>query len=274
LRASSAIRAAAVGVLAAGIAAPLVRRSPGRDVATCVLQMWAYVATYEMPNDDPERLLARVRIDYPVKADTVLGLGTPPTLRLQRHSDPRSFSLLEKVLVWAHWVWFLVPHGTVAYILLRHRDRFPSAAARLYATFDLGVTFYWTIPTAPPWYAAQQGRLGAGSEREDLVQDGWQPLYSFLAGNPLAAMPSLHFATAVMAARLLAETGPGAGAIGWTYAMTLGLALVYLGEHYLADLLAGFALTEVVRRGAPRAAPLARLVSRSVQALEARAHPA
>ncbi len=312
MRASSAIRAAAVGAVAAGIAAPLVRRrlrlppaavlgsvwaapvglcvavrrSPARDVATCVLQMWAYVATYEMPNDDPDRLLERVRIDYPIAADTVLGLGTPPTLRLQRHSDPRSFSLLEKVLVWAHWVWFLVPHGSVAYILLRHRERFPSSAARLYATFDLGVTFYWTIPTAPPWYAAQHGRLGGGSEREDLVQvrrmmveygeqfwkDGWQPLYSFLAGNPLAAMPSLHFATAVMAARLLAETGPGAGAVGWTYALTLGLALVYLGEHYLADLLAGFALTEVVRRGAPRAAPLARLVSRGVQALEARAH--
>jgi membrane-associated phospholipid phosphatase len=92
-----------------------------------------------------------------------------------------------------------------------------------------------------------------------------------LGGNPLAAMPSLHFATSVTAARVLAGTGPLAGAFGWTYAATLGLALVYLGEHYVVDLAAGAALSEVVRRGAPRAAPLARGLSRVVQALEAAA---
>src|SRR5215213_10140246 len=95
VRPSTAIRAAAVTALAAGVAAPLVRRhlklpapvvtasaasapvalcvlvprSRARDVGTCVLQMWAYVATYEMPNDDPEALERRVRVRYPVLAD-------------------------------------------------------------------------------------------------------------------------------------------------------------------------------------------------------------
>ena len=35
-----------------------------------------------------------------------------------------------------------------------------------------------------------------------------------------------------MAALLLAEAGPVAGALGVAYAATLGFALVYLGEHY------------------------------------------
>ncbi len=43
-----------------------------------------------------------------------------------------------------------------------------------------------------------------------------------------------------------------AGAVGFTYAAVLGLALVYLGEHYLADLVAGAALTETIRAAAPR----------------------
>ena len=81
--------------------------------------------------------------------------------------------------------------------------------------------------------------------------DLWGPLYDVLGGNPLAAMPSLHFATSLMAAHLLSEVGPVAGAVGWTYAVTLGLALVYLGEHYLVDLIAGAALTEGVRAAAP-----------------------
>ena len=51
----------------------------------------------------------------------------------------------------------------------------------------------------------------------------------------------------------------------------LGLALVYLGEHYVADLLAGATLAETVRLGAPRAGSLVRRVSRVMQALESRA---
>jgi membrane-associated phospholipid phosphatase len=84
-------------------------------------------------------------------------------------------------------------------------------------------------------------------------------------------MPSLHFATSVMAARVLREAGPVQGALGWGYALTLGYALVHLGEHYVTDLVAGYALVEGVRRAAPRLTPTVRSFSRGVQALEARA---
>ena len=105
-------------------------------------------------------------------------------------------------------------------------------------------------------------------------RDGWGSLYSVFGGNPLAAMPSLHFATSVMAALLLAEVDPLAGAFGFGYAATLGFALVYLGEHYLVDLLAGTALTFAVRRMAPRAGPLMRAVAHGVGALGEKAQAA
>lgn len=305
---SKAIRAAAWAIVAVGVAAPVVRRRMGlpkpvvlaaaasapvavcvatprtrtRDVATCALQMWAYLAAYEMPNDDPEALRRRVRIDYPVQVDRVLGLGVPPTLRLQRLlSEPGHTRRFEKVLVWTHWLWFAVPHAATAYVLLRHRERFGHAATTTYAVFDVGALVYHLLPTAPPWYAAERGRLGdhrTPRVRRMMVEYGeqfwkhrWGPLYSVLGGNPLAAMPSLHFATSVNAAHLLAETGRAEGVVGWAYALTLGLALVYLGEHYAIDLLAGLALTEGVRRMAPVAAPHLQRVQRAVQALEARA---
>jgi membrane-associated phospholipid phosphatase len=308
VRPSSAIRAAAWGMVGLGAAAPAVRRrlrlrppavlaaaasapvalcvglprSRPRDVAVCALQMWAYIAAYEMPNDDPERLRARVRVRYPVVADRALGLGELPGLRLQRALGRPGAPLraAEQVLVWCHWVWFLVPHGSLAWLLLRRRELFPTAAAMVYATFDLGVAFYWVLPTAPPWYAAQVGELGDGPAlRRMMLEHGeafwggaWTRLYDVLGGNPLAAMPSLHFATSVTAARQLARGGRLPGALGWTYALTLGFALVYLGEHYVVDLVAGLALTEVVRRGAPRLAPAGAALGRAVQALERRAH--
>ena len=111
----------------------LVPRSRKRDVGVVVLQMWAYVATYQMPNDDPVALERRVRIDYPVRADRFIGRGTTPTLRLQRaFGRPARINAAEQTLIWSHWIWFLVPHGTALYLLLRHRERFPRGACLLY----------------------------------------------------------------------------------------------------------------------------------------------
>jgi PAP2 superfamily len=105
---------------------------------------------------------------------------------------------------------------------------------------------------------------------EQFWGERWSGLYDVLGGNPLAAMPSLHFATSLMGAHVLSEVGPVAGAVGWTYASLLGLALVYLGEHYAVDLLAGATLTESIRAGAPRLEPAVRSFSRLLRALEAR----
>jgi membrane-associated phospholipid phosphatase len=77
-----------------------------------------------------------------------------------------------------------------------------------------------------------------------------------------------------MAALLLAELGPVAGALGFSYTATLGFALVYLGEHYVVDLLAGAALTGLVRKVGPRAAPAVTRLGRGVAALQAMAHEA
>src|SRR5437763_9417023 len=75
-----------------------------RDAAIYGLQMWAYVAHYELPNDEPEELLARVRVRYPIRIDTVLGLGQVPTIRLQRalgrYGEVRAH---DKLLSGIHW---------------------------------------------------------------------------------------------------------------------------------------------------------------------------
>jgi len=296
-------------MVVAGVAAPLVRkrvnapplllqtvafgaplglcvavpRSRSRDVAACALQMWAYLAAYKTPHDDAQTQAGRVRIDYPIVADRVLGLGELPSVRLQKAlARPGRWRPLDRVLVWVYWSWFIVPHGSLVFILLRHRTRFARAAVLTYAVFDVGASVYWFLPTAPPWYAAEvaaeRGKPTLAVRRmmveygEGFWRDGWGSLYSVFGGNPLAAMPSLHFATSAMAALLLAEVGPVAGALGFGYTATLGFALVYLGEHYAVDLLGGVLLTAAVRRLAPRAGPAVVSLGRAVAALEAMAH--
>jgi hypothetical protein len=81
-------------------------------------------------------------------------------------------------------------------------------------------------------------------------------------------MPSLHFATSTMAAISLSEAGRVEGAVGWGYALTLGFGLVYLGEHYVTDLLAGAGLVAGVRRGEPLVEPAVLAVNRGLRRLE------
>ncbi|MGO9794295.1 MAG: phosphatase PAP2 family protein [Solirubrobacteraceae bacterium] len=276
---AAALSSAAIAPAALTVAMP---RGRARNLGVCVMQMLAYLEAYKMPYDDPGAAAARVHVRYPVTVDRALGFGVVPSARLQRAFSRRGqVNRVERALVWCHWAWFVVPHGSVVYVALRKPERLPSAAARMYAVFDLGAVVYWAVPTAPPWWAASAGQL-SGEEgqivRRMMIEYGqqfwgerWNALYGALGGNPLAAMPSLHFATSLMAARLLSDMGPVSGAIGWAYASALGLALVYLGEHYAIDLIAGAALEEAVSAAAPRVAPAARLIARGLAALQARA---
>jgi membrane-associated phospholipid phosphatase len=257
--------------MALTIAAP---RSRARDAAVYTLQMWAYFAHYDMPDDDPDALLGRLRVDYPIRGDRLLGLGTTPTIRLQRALGPDGeLRPHDFALAVVHWSWFMVPHGSLLYILFHRPDSFSRSATLMAACFDLGCVVYWLVPTAPPWWAGRNGNMPPvrrimAEAGERFWKRAWRPLYHSLEGNPFAAMPSLHFGTSVMAARLLSRVGRMPGALGWAYAATLGFGLVYLGEHYVVDLAAGFALTELVLLAEPRSEPAARLVVRGLRRLE------
>lgn len=297
-----AVRAGAVSLVGAAVAVPLLRkrlripvpvtvgacaagplalavlypRSKKRDVALYAMQMWAFIMVHEIPYDDPERLRARLRSRYPVTVDRAIGAGKLPNVRLQRALSrlPRG-GFVDRFLTWAHWIWFFEPYLALAVVLARDNDRFPRAARQMAAVFDVGCAVYFALPTAPPWWAAENGVTGEEEVRRIMVEVGegtwgsaWPKMYDALGGNPWAAMPSLHFATSMTAALALAETGKVEGALGWGYAGTLGFALVYLGEHYVTDLLAGALLVWLVRRGETLAEPLVIGVNRGLQRLE------
>ncbi|HET8638689.1 MAG TPA: phosphatase PAP2 family protein [Solirubrobacterales bacterium] len=296
-----AVRTGAAGALAAAVAVPLLRRrgrvpaavtvaacaggplalavlqprSHRRDIALFALQMWAFTMAHELPFDNPERLRRRLRIRYPIVSDRAIGLGRLPNTRLQGALArlPR-IGTVNRFLTWVHWLWFLEPYLALLYILLRHPQHFPRAARQMAAVFDIGCAVYFAVPTAPPWWASEQGHSGEEVRRimvevgEETWGSAWPRMYATLGSNPWAAMPSLHFATSLAAAISLSEAGRGGGTVGWSYALTLGFALVYLGEHYVTDLAAGAALVAVVRRGEPLAEPLVLAINGGLERLE------
>jgi membrane-associated phospholipid phosphatase len=257
-----------IAPLAAAAATP---RRAWRYAAVGAVYMWSFAVTWALPYEQPEQLRARLRIDYPIHIDTILGLGVPPTVRLQRAlRHPPRITALDRAVTAAYGSWFL-PHVVLAWLLLRHEEYVPRAAGRLAAAYHLTTPFYYLIPTAPPWWASEEaGRMGGQVERvrRNVLHDLTGKPHDAedkLEGNPWASMPSDHVASAAITAMGLAEIGPVYGALGWGYVAVASFSIVYLGEHYLIDALVGLAIAEAIRRGEAGVAPL---VHRAVSVLD------
>ncbi len=78
-------------------------------------------------------------------------------------------------------------------------------------------------------------------------------------------MPSDHIASAAITAMGLSEVSIAYGALGWTYVLLAGFSVVYLGEHYLVDVLAGLAVAEAVRLAEPLLNPLVRRLAHDLE---------
>lgn len=189
-----------------------------------------------------------VAYHYVIAADRWLGAGVVPTLALQRR-----FYVLGAPSVWdyytvaIHFSYFFVPH-LFAFALWTH-DR---ALFRRYVTVALA-TYYAALiacvllPTAPPWLAGQTGDLPHVFRVVEDVYGRVSPEaydygYSVAGTNAVAAMPSLHQAIVMLIALAASRIHPVSALVGWAYALSMGVALVYTGEHYVVDLLAGVAL--------------------------------
>jgi len=254
--------------LGCAIAVPKGRR---RYAAVAAAYMHLFKLGWELPYDHPQKLRRRLWIDQPIRFDTVVGLGVAPGVRLQRAlRRPGEVTPFDRVVTVVYGSWF-VPQLLLAYLLAYHEEYVPRAGARLSAAYHLTCPFYFFAPEAPPWFASEkEGRMDGEVERvaRQVVCDLLKrppPADGKVPGNPWGSMPSDHISSAAITAMGLSEVSPLYGALGWTYVAAASFAVVYLGEHYVADVVVGLLIAEAVRRAEPLAAPFARAVARAVE---------
>jgi membrane-associated phospholipid phosphatase len=273
-----------VSTVPLAVAAALPRGRP-QYAATWAAYVWLFKVAWEIPYDKPEKLEPRLCIDYPIRLDSLLGAGTPPGQRLQSAlRKPPCVSALDIAITALHYVLWAAPHAVLAWFLVNDEQRFPRAAGRLAAGYHVSTLGYWCLPTAPPWWASEQeGRMEGQLQHitRDVTIAIKQRLFGARApteverrasdrseGNPWGSMPSDALPAAAITARTLGEISKTAGALGWALTAVDGFVLVYLGEHYVTDLIAGLVLVELIWRGEPFAAPLVRTVTAGLRTLE------
>lgn len=100
------------------------------------------------------------------------------------------------------------------------------------------------MPVAPPRFAAEYGSpivVYDIAHEVSLALDwtGFSWVYRNLVGNPVAAFPSMHAAYPVLVLFFLFERSRWAAAAWFPVVLTIWFATVYLGHHYIVDLIGG-----------------------------------
>ena len=133
------------------------------------------------------------------------------------------------------WAAVLFRRGDPGYVRLRNACLLAHLGAQ---------PVFLLFPTAPP--RALDGFVDTMAEVSgfDLEHPGLVRLY-----NPVAAMPSLHVAFAVVTAGALAEraSSPAGRLAAASYAPLVSFVITATGNHYVLDALAGAALGSAAR---------------------------
>lgn len=197
-------------------------------------------------------------------ADRLVAFGLLPTQVLQDALRPASG--LDVIAIAATVVYMLhfgLPLAAGFVLWLWRRPQFYDFVAGLILLSFAGFVTYLLLPAAPPWYVAQHGLLD-GADGQPVIAylkpgafetlagalgfDG-RYLYSLAFGsvnpNAVAAFPSLHVAYPFLVFLFLRRAFGRVGWLALAYTLIVAFAVVYTGDHWVIDALAGVAYAYV-----------------------------
>ena len=243
----------AAGLVVLSVGSP--RGGPWR-----VLRDWLPVVLvlilYDLTRGAAEDLLGiSAHVRPQLVADQWLGLGEVPTVRLQAwlyRSGPVQWWEVPVTLTYISH--FFVPFIVAAVFWLRDRERYWQYIRRFVSLSFLAAVTFVLFPAVPPWLASRAGELDPLAR---TAPRGWSKLNLEVAqdlvelgqrtANVVAAIPSLHAGyTALVAWALWPKVGRVGRALRVTYVLGMAFVLVLTAEHYLIDILIGWAYVAFV----------------------------
>lgn len=184
-----------------------------------------------------------------IRVDEWLFAGAVPTVWLQERFFDAGQIHWYDLLAWGTYLTHFFGVFVIAAVLWRvARPRFLEFRAMVLTLTFAAFLTYLLLPAAPPWMASDQAVIGPVSR---VVGDVWgilgiEPAKTVMSAgskfsNQVAALPSLHAAYPVLIMCFFWPSGRWVRILCASYALAMGLTLVYAGEHYVADILLGWA---------------------------------
>jgi membrane-associated phospholipid phosphatase len=151
-------------------------------------------------------------------------------------------TVIEYVATIVYFSHFIVPLGVGFTLWLVNRTQYLRYTTALLGMALAAFIVFLLIPTAPPWYAEDQGII-TGVEKiiSTTLPSDFSPFYKSLNPNPVAAFPSLHAGFPFLSFLALRPVFPRASWIAFAWCIVVWVSVVYLGEHYVIDVIGGIA---------------------------------
>ncbi len=189
--------------------------------------------SYEAMNTLVGSLSKTVHVNELINADFKL-FGAIPTLVLQQfYRSP----LLDYLSTFFYSLHFVAP-VVFAFLLWKYH---PGNYRGYVLTFAIGtyaaLITYLLYPSAPPWYGVNATRVLTQLDG-DLGVPFYRSFFDFLQSNPFAAFPSLHAMYPWLISLYSLKIGKAKALPILVFPAGVWFSTVYLGEHYVADLIA------------------------------------
>ncbi len=187
---------------------------------------------------------------YPIDLDAAM-FGVNPNHWVQAHLYvPSHIGFVGWAAIATYTSYFTVPYWMSLALWRFKPEMLEGFIKAMLVTLGLGLAIYYLAPTAPPWLASEEGHLPsvvrvAEVERNQLWAEAYSKGTHVAGGNDVAAMPSLHMAMTLIIVFALWRANRALGVLGLFYGGAMAFSLVFLGEHYVTDELAGAALAVV-----------------------------
>lgn len=172
--------------------------------------------------------------------------GQIPTITLQNlFYHPFRPSWLDYFATMFYFLHFALPLAFGFTLWLYNRGHFRQfVTGILLLSYAAWITFL-IFPAAPPWMASQDGYLPEVHKILDVTlqafPDKWNlpSVYHNFNPNPVAAMPSLHGAYPFLVLLFALKFFKLKALFFLPYVLLTWFSLVYLGEHYVVDIIGG-----------------------------------
>ena len=155
--------------------------------------------------------------------------------------DPHHLHWWDASLAVVHVSFFIIPFAMAITLFVLQRTAFLQYSVATAICFGLGIIGFLLLPTAPPWMSdaptVERITHHIVFTRGDAATS--EPGFSF-EPNHLAAMPSIHVGAAVLVWLASRTFGRKTGWCGLLYAVAMSVSVVYLGEHFLLDVIGGW----------------------------------
>jgi membrane-associated phospholipid phosphatase len=225
-------------------------RGWARGVVRDWLPFMAMILAYDLLRGASDGFVSHPHAQPQLGFDKLVGGGELPTVALQNAYFDRFGHL--QWWDWAAWAvystHFLVTVVVAAVLWRTQRERFRRFRTRVVTLAFAAIATFALYPTIPPWLAHGQGLAPAVkrvsqhvANHLDLNRMGALFHSGTQYANKVAAVPSLHAAYPMLLLLFFWSTGWAVRALLGTYVLAMGLAVVYVGEHFIFDVLVGWA---------------------------------